>query len=177
MNWKYCPFCGGSLQQSKDFSVCAGCGKHHYVNPKSTVGILLFDSNNRLVLAIRKEEPFKNFMDMIGGFVAIGESLEDGAKRETSEETGLTIGVDTSELEYIGSTYVEVEFMGYTTPVNSAVYCAVMYNEVLTANDDVAGFVRVDESDFQPEKQAWSKEVSPLVKKGFEWLRKRKNED
>ena len=57
--------------------------------------VLIFDSQNRLLLQCRQDN---NQWGLIGGSMEVGESLEDTARRETLEETGLEI----SELQWFG---------------------------------------------------------------------------
>lgn len=172
MNWKYCPFCGGELLKKPLMQLCSQCGKQHYENPKSTVGVFLFDSNGRIILAIRKIDPYKGYWDTIGGFVSIGESLEEAAYREFSEETGCRLGSDATPPEYLASAYIEVEFMGYTTPVNTIMFCSKLLKDNLQANDDVAGFMRLHEHEYESEKMAWSDKMTPLIQAAFEWFKK-----
>jgi 8-oxo-dGTP pyrophosphatase MutT (NUDIX family) len=51
------------------------------------VKVLLFDGNGRLLLQKRAD----GIWDLPGGIVELGESLEEAAKREVAEETGLVI--------------------------------------------------------------------------------------
>lgn len=50
-------------------------------------GILLYEK--KVVVVKRKREPFKGRYALPGGFVEYGERVEDAARREFKEETGL----------------------------------------------------------------------------------------
>lgn len=50
--------------------------------------VLIFDKHNRLLLQHRKDN---QQWGLIGGSMEIGESLEDTARREVYEETGLEL--------------------------------------------------------------------------------------
>ncbi|HMT19450.1 MAG TPA: NUDIX domain-containing protein [Candidatus Saccharibacteria bacterium] len=171
MNWEYCPYCGGNLRKEVDKSICESCSKHHYENPKSSVGVFLFDEEGRLVLAVRGLEPHRGKWAAVGGFVAIGESLEEAALREVKEETECNLGVDTTQLEYLASVYIEVAFMGYVTPVEVTIFGAKILSDHLEPHDDVSGFVRLTEDECDSKKIAWSKEMVPLVHSAFKWFK------
>lgn len=60
--------------------------------PSLTVDIIIkIDSG--VVLIKRKNEPFKGKWALPGGFVEYGERVEEAAKREAKEETGLEIKI------------------------------------------------------------------------------------
>jgi 8-oxo-dGTP diphosphatase len=62
------------------------------VKPKTpllTVDCVVFDRADRLLLIRRKEPPFKGRWALPGGFVDIGETVEQAALRELNEETGV----------------------------------------------------------------------------------------
>ena len=62
--------------------------KYHY--PSVAVDVII-DKNNNLLLIRRKNDPFKGSLAIIGGFVNEGERVEDPVRRETLEETNLTV--------------------------------------------------------------------------------------
>ncbi len=54
-------------------------------------GVIIY--NNGVVLIKRKNEPFKDFYALPGGFVEYGETVEEALKREMKEETGLDVRI------------------------------------------------------------------------------------
>jgi 8-oxo-dGTP diphosphatase len=63
-----------------------------YEKPSVTVDIVIFTVQNnelKVLLVKRNLEPFKDKWAIPGGFVRMHESLEDAAKRELEEETGV----------------------------------------------------------------------------------------
>ena len=67
--------------------------QYEYPHPAVTTDIVIFtirDGRLKLLLIRRGAEPFKGKWALPGGFVGIDESLEDGARRELQEETGVS---------------------------------------------------------------------------------------
>ncbi len=66
--------------------------KEEYEKPSVTVDIVIFtmrDHDLKVLLVKRNLDPFKGRWAIPGGFVRIHESLEEAAKRELEEETGV----------------------------------------------------------------------------------------
>ncbi len=56
--------------------------------PLLTVDCVVFDAAGALLLIERGHEPFKGCYALPGGFVDVGETVEEAALRELKEETG-----------------------------------------------------------------------------------------
>lgn len=93
MEFKYCPMCAQSLQPSfKEGRLrfrCPGCGWVHYRNPTVGVAVVLVE-NERLLLGKRRDGGWC----IPCGHVEWDETVEEAARREFLEETGLNVSLD-----------------------------------------------------------------------------------
>ena len=87
---RFCPVCGEKLEAAVDHMVCPACRRHHYQNPKPSVGAMIV-RDGMLLLVKRGREPFKGWWDIPGGFLNVDEHPEDAIRREVLEETGLRV--------------------------------------------------------------------------------------
>jgi len=60
--------------------------------PALTTDCVVFDDEVRVLLVRRAHPPFKGFYALPGGFVEIGETVEEDCRRELIEETGVEVG-------------------------------------------------------------------------------------
>jgi len=63
----------------------------NYKIPSLTTDIFIFDENLNFILIKRKNEPYKGYWALPGGFVEYGESVETAAIRESKEETNIDV--------------------------------------------------------------------------------------
>jgi len=105
-----------------------------YPRPAITVDIIVIknDDMDKILLIKRKNEPFKDFWALPGGFIDIEEELIESAFRELQEETGIS-DIDLRQFHTYGKLgrdprgrTVSVVYYGYLT--NS--------NQDIKANDD-----------------------------------------
>lgn len=88
---KYCSACGHTVDlkvpddDNRERSVCPSCGVVHYVNPKIVVGCVP-ERDGKILLCKRAIEPRYGYWTVPAGFMELGESLAQGAARETLEE-------------------------------------------------------------------------------------------
>ncbi|OGO41458.1 MAG: hypothetical protein A2Z04_06870, partial [Chloroflexi bacterium RBG_16_57_9] len=69
---------------------CDQCNFIQYQNSKPCIGAIVV-REGKVLLAQRRDEPFKGYWDTPGGFLEPGEHPEQGVIREIKEETGLDI--------------------------------------------------------------------------------------
>lgn len=62
-----------------------------YKIPSLTTDIFIFDEDFNFILIKRKNNPFKDYWALPGGFVEYGESVETAAIREAKEETSIDV--------------------------------------------------------------------------------------
>jgi 8-oxo-dGTP diphosphatase len=60
--------------------------------PLLAVDCVVFDREGRLLLVRRKNFPFRGALALPGGYVEVGETVEDACRRELLEETGVRVG-------------------------------------------------------------------------------------
>ena len=63
------------------------------ITPLLTVDAVIIFEKEKLVLIRRKNPPFKGDYALPGGFVDIGETVEDACKREAKEETNINVKI------------------------------------------------------------------------------------
>lgn len=61
--------------------------------PLLTTDAIILDENDDIVLIKRKNNPYKNHWAIPGGFVEIGETVEESCVREAKEETNLDVEI------------------------------------------------------------------------------------
>jgi ADP-ribose pyrophosphatase YjhB (NUDIX family) len=72
---------------TKQRAVCTACQLVHYENPLNVVGTVPY-LGHRVLLCKRNIEPRKGKWTLPAGFMELGETVAQGAARETVEEAG-----------------------------------------------------------------------------------------
>lgn len=126
LTYSYCPRCAGPMVEQqvegRNRPVCSECGLVIYRNPKVAAGVITV-SDGKIALVRRAMNPSKGLWVFPGGYVDAGECVEDAARREVWEETGLTV-----RLERMLGVYSrdgdDVVLVVYTGQVSAGTLCA-----------------------------------------------------
>ena len=139
---RYCPACGAAEFRAliqKQFE-CATCGFVYFQNVAAAAGAVI-EAEGQVLLVERAKEPDVGKLDLPGGFVDPGETLEQALVRELGEELGLQLGPENC------GTYL-------CSSVNEYPYKGVLYHSLdlffliqleqkpaIAPADDVGGYV------------------------------------
>ena len=108
--FKYCPVCGSPHFVVNNFKSkrCEDCGFQYYANPCSATAAFIVNEKNEMLVVRRAKEPAKGTLDLPGGFCDMGETVEEGMRREIEEETGLQV----TDIRYLFSSPNVYEYSG-----------------------------------------------------------------
>ncbi len=87
----YCSHCGQTVTRkipdgdNRERWICESCNRIHYQNPVIVVGCVP-ERDGKILLCKRAIEPRYGYWTVPAGFMELGESLAQGAARETLEE-------------------------------------------------------------------------------------------
>jgi ADP-ribose pyrophosphatase YjhB (NUDIX family) len=79
--------------EDRERLTCADCGFVAYENPKIVAGAVVA-VDGRILLCRRAIEPRRGFWTIPAGYMELGETIEEAAKREAREEAGAEIALD-----------------------------------------------------------------------------------
>lgn len=95
---KYCASCGETVTRitpdgdNRERWVCTSCQTVHYQNPRVVVGCVPA-RDGKILLCKRAIEPRYGYWTVPAGFMELGETLAEGAARETLEEACATVKI------------------------------------------------------------------------------------
>ena len=78
---------------NRERMVCRDCGHIDYQNPKIVAGAVVAH-DGKILLCRRAIEPRHGFWTLPAGYMELGETVEDGARREALEEAEADITLD-----------------------------------------------------------------------------------
>jgi ADP-ribose pyrophosphatase YjhB (NUDIX family) len=146
-SYKFCPQCSGPLAKqlvkvgNPEQLFCPRCGFIFYLDPKVVV-VAMIPKDNGLVLVRQDRAHRRDSWVLPGGFVDLGESLEEALVREVQEETRLAIRVNRvlNAYSYPGSQKVVLSFI------------TEYFSGELTAGDET-----LEARVFSPEEIPWDR--------------------
>lgn len=119
------------------------------MNPSAANVAIIKNSEGEILVTLRKQEPAKGTLDLPGGFTEIGETSEEGVKREVMEETGLNVTA-VHNLFSLPNVY---RYSGIELPTLDMFYeCDIEDETVLAANDDAAECMWIKPEDIHTEQ-------------------------
>jgi 8-oxo-dGTP diphosphatase len=84
---RFCPRCSSPVTVDHPRSMmCTSCDYVAFFNPKPVAAVIPVDADGNILLHRRGYEPGRGLWTFPGGFVDLGESVEDAARREVLEE-------------------------------------------------------------------------------------------
>ena len=93
---RHCYRCGAPMEprlhEGHTRPICTSCGMVHFLDPKLVAGVIV-EMDRKLVMIKRDLEPGMGLWTFPAGFVDRGEVVEEAAKREVREETGLEVEI------------------------------------------------------------------------------------
>lgn len=136
--YQTCPNCQTALIKTDTSAHCPNCQFLFYLNPAPCVTILIVNKQNQILWTIRGIQPQKGYYDFPGGFVELGESLEQAVIREAKEELSVDVAI-IAALGNIPDVYDQLE-----QPTLNFVYLVEIVAGELKPQDDVAELKWID---------------------------------
>ncbi len=157
----YCPSCGADSFRDDGTRrcYCAACGFTFFWNVAAAVAVAI-RCGAEILLTVRGREPGRGMLDLPGGFVDAGESLEEAAVREIAEELRVAIHQPVY-LFSVPNTYRYKDVNYHTEDV----FFEVLLDEKprVIPGDDVAGYTWKSPGDIDFENIAL-----PSIRRGLE---------
>ena len=150
-----CPSCGFIEFQKygENARRCRACNYTLYSNPASATAVFLLNENNEFLSVKRGREPSLGKWDIPGGFVDVGESLEDSAIREIKEEVDLEI----KSLEYLTSFPNDYVYAGIKYATTDAYFISREFEgNIQSALGEVSGYSWLDVNEIDRNQLAFS---------------------
>jgi ADP-ribose pyrophosphatase YjhB (NUDIX family) len=89
---RFCPRCGAEPRVAFPRSImCPACGYVAFYNPKPVAAVIPVGKDGAIWLLRRAFDPGGGLWTFPGGFVDLGESVADAARRETREEMEIDV--------------------------------------------------------------------------------------
>ena len=136
----YCPQCGKpalSFIQSRSVT-CDLCGFHYFFNVSAAVVGLIKNERKELLLTRRNHSPFKDKLDLPGGFMEFDETAEAALCREIKEETNLNV----EKMQYLGALPGEYLYDGILYQVVNIVFCCSVEDfSNICLSDEISEYV------------------------------------
>lgn len=155
---KFCSNCGNPVERKipegddRERHVCGHCNTIHYQNPRIIAGCLPIHED-KVLLCKRAIEPRYGYWTLPAGFMENGETIQEGALRESWEEANATIQVDSL-------------YTMFNLPHINQVY--FFYRGSLANLEFGPGTESIDVQLFTEDAIPWDELAFPVIKKTLE---------
>ena len=149
----FCPRCGKpALRFIDDKQLeCTACGFTYFHNTAAAVAVII-EWQGELLLAERAHEPALGKLDLPGGFVDPGETVEQTARREIREE----LGIEMAELDYVGCAANTYAYRDVTYESSDVFFHAALSEKPeLVMSDEHAQLIWLRPEAIQPDRLAF----------------------
>lgn len=133
--YKFCPLCGEKINkalfENRTYLLCPACDFEFFLNPTPCVSAIII-KDNKILLAKRAKDPYKDLWEIPGGFVENKETLEEAIKREMREELRISL----TDLKYYDSKPSIYTYKGMNNETFIA-YFKVTFDDEVVINSEI----------------------------------------
>lgn len=155
----FCLKCGSSFKPDGSHLVCTSCGFEFYEVPKLFANIIVLNDVGEVLLARRKYDPHVGMWNTVGGFVEVGETMEEAARREVREETGLEI----KDLVYLCSHPDVYPYQGIEYKSLAITFIAHIVSGEMAAADDASHIQFFKPDEIPMDEMAFASDKAALI--------------
>ena len=171
LSMNYCSECGAVvtrrwvIEEKRERYICDSCGRTHYQNPRVIVSCIVY-CGDQILLCRRGQEPALGQWAIPAGYLECGETLEEGAARETREETGVIVDPEQVELCLV---------VNMTAIEQIAIAFRIEFKDkpIARPGPECLEVAFMSENEIPPHQFAWQESMGSGPRQFFEELRSR----
>jgi|TARA_Y100001968_G_scaffold308784_1_gene327967 ADP-ribose pyrophosphatase YjhB (NUDIX family) len=132
----YCPNCGAPTEfkippgDDRKRNICTATGEIFYDNPRNVVGCIV-EHEDKILMCRRAIEPRLGFWTLPAGFLELGETIYEGAARETREEAQAEVS-DAELFAMIDVTHIGQVHIFYRAQLSGSHYAPGQESQIVT---------------------------------------------